>query len=367
MDWCCSVYKTVKSEIKRCLGFQKDDETIDQDIHKETKEKEKQVSTSETRIQVSLNDDVLTEGKLQLVDKTIEDSNLMLMAWKQLIAGGLGGLVSRTSTAPLDRIKILLQASAGKGKEQISLYRVLQKILAEGGVQSLWRGNLINCMKVGPESAIRLFTFEQMKAFVKNGDEKRTLEMYQRFLAGASAGIVAQTAIYPMEVVRTRMAIAKTGVYNNIFDCISKLSRELGMRSFYRGILPSLIGIVPNAGIDLCIYETMKYNWLNSFAVRPDKPSFTSTLFAGGVSSLCSMSVCYPFALVRTNLQAETLRPHLHGRNEFVTMKNTFQAIIKDHGIRGLYRGIVPNMLKVVPACSISYVVYEQARNKMGL
>lgn len=48
-------------------------------------------------------------------------------------------------------------------------------------------------------------------------------------------------------------------------------------------------------------------------------------------------------------------------------MKNTFQAIIKDHGIRGLYRGIVPNMLKVVPACSISYVVYEQARNKMGL
>ena len=42
------------------------------------------------------------------------------------------------------------------------MYRVLQKILAEGGVQSLWRGNLINCMKVGPESAIRLFTFEQV-------------------------------------------------------------------------------------------------------------------------------------------------------------------------------------------------------------
>ena len=61
------------------------------------------------------------------------------------------------------------------------------------------------------------------------------------------------------------------------------------------------------------------------------------------------------------------LRPHLHGRNEFVTMKNTFQAIMKDHGMRGLYRGIVPNMLKVVPACSISYLVYEQARNQMGL
>ena len=58
------------------------------------------------------------------------------------------------------------------------------------------------------------------------------------------------------------MAIAKTGVYNNIFDCISKLSRELGMRSFYKGILPSLIGIVPNAGIDLCIYEVRKLSLL---------------------------------------------------------------------------------------------------------
>ena len=57
------------------------------------------------------------------------------------------------------------------------------------------------------------------------------------------------------KVVRTRMAIARTGVYNNIFDCFMKLSRELGMRSLYKGILPSLIGIVPNAGIDLCIYE----------------------------------------------------------------------------------------------------------------
>ena len=55
MDWCYSVYETVKSEIKRCLGLQKDDKTIEKDIHEQTKEKKKQVSTSETRIQVFLN------------------------------------------------------------------------------------------------------------------------------------------------------------------------------------------------------------------------------------------------------------------------------------------------------------------------
>ena len=48
-------------------------------------------------------------------------------------------------------------------------------------------------------------------------------------------------------------------------------------------------------------------------------------------------------------------------------MRNSFRAIMKDHGIRGLYRGMFPNMLKVVPACSISYMVYEQARDQLGL
>jgi len=61
------------------------------------------------------------------------------------------------------------------------------------------------------------------------------------------------------------------------------------------------------------------------------------------------------------------LLPSLRGKNEFQTMKNTFMGIIRDHGVGGLYRGIIPNMMKVVPACSISYMVYEQARNTFGL
>ena len=61
------------------------------------------------------------------------------------------------------------------------------------------------------------------------------------------------------------------------------------------------------------------------------------------------------------------IKPELKGSNEFITMRNSFRAIVKNHGIRGLYRGIVPNMLKVVPACSISYMVYEQARDQLGL
>jgi len=57
-------------------------------------------------------------------------------------------------------------------------------------------------------------------------------------------------------VIRTRMALAKTGVYKNIFECAMKITKESsGLRGFYRGIIPSLIGIIPNAGIDLCIYE----------------------------------------------------------------------------------------------------------------
>ncbi|XP_066923099.1 calcium-binding mitochondrial carrier protein SCaMC-2-like [Clytia hemisphaerica] len=381
MSWYEGIYdkcKYVQQEFKRCFGYWSDqvngnNEAADHQneskvaVEKHKPVEDEKVPASKTHVKVLLKDDLITNQSIDVIDDqiTTSEQNLVWMVWKQLMAGGLGGLVSRTTTAPLDRIKILLQASAGIGKERIPIYGVLKCTIKEGGLRSLWRGNFINCMKVGPESAIRLLTFEQMKLLIGQGESD--LEMYQRFVAGSIAGIIAQTSIYPMEVIRTRMAVAKTGVYKNFYDCTKKLKREIGWRGFYKGIIPSLIGIVPNAGIDLCIYETMKQNWLNSFAVKPQRPSFTSTLLAGGMSSLCSMAVCYPFALIRTNLQAETIKPELKGSNEFITMSNSFRDIVKTHGIRGLYRGIVPNMLKVVPACSISYMVYEQARDQLGL
>lgn len=48
-------------------------------------------------------------------------------------------------------------------------------------------------------------------------------------------------------------------------------------------------------------------------------------------------------------------------------MVDMFRTIIKQNGVRGLYTGILPNFLKVAPAVSISYVVYENVRKQLGM
>lgn len=76
-------------------------------------------------------------------------------------------------------------------------------MLKEGGVRSLWRGNGINVLKIAPESAIKFAAYEQVKRLIK-GDSKENLSIYERFCAGALAGGISQSSIYPLEVLKTR-------------------------------------------------------------------------------------------------------------------------------------------------------------------
>lgn len=73
-------------------------------------------------------------------------------------------------------------------------------MLREGGIRSLWRGNGINVLKIGPETALKFMAYEQVKRAIKADDEARELELYERFCAGSMAGGISQSAIYPLEV-----------------------------------------------------------------------------------------------------------------------------------------------------------------------
>lgn len=121
------------------------------------------------------------------------------MWWRHLAAGGVAGAVSRTCTAPLDRLKVFLQVQPSGQK----IHECLNSMLKEGGVRSLWRGNGINVLKIAPESAIKFAAYEQVKRLIK-GESKENLAIYERFCAGALAGGISQTAIYPLEVLKTR-------------------------------------------------------------------------------------------------------------------------------------------------------------------
>ena len=78
----------------------------------------------------------------------------------------------------------------------------------------------------------------------------------ERFLAGSFAGAVSQSTIYPLEVLKTRLALRRTGEFQGATDAFRKIyTREGGVKAFYRGFLPNVMGILPMAGIDLAVYE----------------------------------------------------------------------------------------------------------------
>ncbi|CAL8072241.1 unnamed protein product [Calicophoron daubneyi] len=284
--------------------------------------------------------------------------------WKTLVAGGIAGCVSRSVTAPLDRIKLTWQALGGRAA-QLGLVGTVRKMVHEGGVISLWRGNGVNCLKIAPESALKFQAYEFYKRVLGPlfGDKIRDPVCLQtKFLSGALAGATSQTIIYPMEVIKTRMCLRKTGQYSSIFDCARKLYHADGIQVFYRGYVPNILGILPYAGIELALFETFKQTYVkftNTGEQSPDvmaPPPVYVSVTAGALSSVCGQLGTYPLALVRTKLQAQTVG------SERIGFLRVFKNIVKHEGFTGLFRGLGPNMLKVIPAVSVSYACYDQLR-----
>uniref|UniRef100_A0A8C2ESC5 Solute carrier family 25 member 23b n=1 Tax=Cyprinus carpio TaxID=7962 RepID=A0A8C2ESC5_CYPCA len=299
--------------------------------------------------------------QLTVPDEFSEKERRSGVVWRQLVAGAMAGAVSRTGTAPLDRLKWIFQQV--RGSSGMSLFGGLRGMVQEGGLRSLWRGNGINVLKIAPESAIKFMAYEQIKWLIRGSKEGGSLRVQERFIAGSLAGATAQTIIYPMEVLKTRLTLRKTGQYSGMADCAKQILCKEGVRTFYKGYVPNTLGIIPYAGIDLAVYETLKNAWLQRYCMDSADPGVLVLLGCGTVSSTCGQLASYPLALIRTRMQAQA---SADGTPQ-LSMVGQFKHIVSHEGVPGLYRGIAPNFLKVIPAVSISYVVYEHMKKALGV
>ncbi|KAM3864582.1 mitochondrial adenyl nucleotide antiporter SLC25A23 [Diretmus argenteus] len=296
-----------------------------------------------------------TGDQLTVRDDFSEQEKKSGFVWRQLMAGAMAGSISRTGTAPLDRLKVFLQvhgSTSGSGNVLSGLLAMIK----EGGLRSLWRGNGINVLKIAPETAMKFTAYEKIKRVMSGSKETRHLKVHERCIAGSLAGAIAQTIIYPMEVLKTRLTLRTTGQYSGIMGCAKQILEREGVKGFYKGYAPSMLGIIPYAGIDLAVYETLKNAWLQRNGSAD--PGVMVLLGCGTVSSTCGQLASYPLALIRTRMQAQASvksAPRL-------SMVNMVQNIVTQEGVAGLYRGLAPNLLKVIPAVSISYVVFEYMR-----
>lgn len=275
---------------------------------------------------------------------------------KHLVSGAIGGIVSRTATAPLDRIKVYLQIN-GLSKHT-TLGAIAGSMYREGGLRCFWRGNGVNVLKVGPTSALTFMTYDSFKQILQE-DSNVPLTMPQRFAAGAMAGVLSSTITYPLDTLKTRLVLRSTSQYRGLLHTAKSIYHDGGIRVFYRGVVPNALGVIPYAGIELALYESLKNKWKQQHAVL--EPNVAVLLGCVFMSSSVGQIVTYPLALVRTKMQVPPTA------DAPTSMTGIIRFIFLTQGIRGFYYGILPNFLKALPSVCINYIVYEKCRSQFGV
>ncbi|XDC69429.1 hypothetical protein R6Z07F_000602 [Ovis aries] len=227
-------------------------------------------------------------------------------------------------------------------------------MMKEGGVISLWRGNGTNVLKLAPEIAVKIWSYEQYKEYLSS--EEGNLGTLEKFASASLAGATSQSFIYPLEVLKTHLAVSKTGQYSGLLDCARKIWKLDKITGFYKGYIPSLLTVIPYAGVDITLYELLKTHWLNTHA---EDPGLVILMGCCAFSNFCGQFVSYPLNLVRTRMQVQGV-PQLN-------MISVFYKIYKRQGVTGFFRGVTPTFLKLFPSVCISRMVYESVKPLLGI
>jgi len=216
------------------------------------------------------------------------------------------------------------------GQQKLTVKSGFRSMAAEGSIKAFFKGNGTNVVKIAPETAIKLTMNDIYKRMIAGDPDEITPQ--QRMAAGAMAGATAQAIIYPLELVKTRLAVCPSGTYRGIADCICKVWVQEGWRAFYRGMVPSMMGILPYAGVDITAFELLKEKLLDEYEGVPPAHMI---LGAGMLSSSLAQFSAYPLALVRTRMQAQGIggRP-----SKYTSMSDVLKKTYRNEGIRGLYK-----------------------------
>ncbi|KAL6071773.1 Solute carrier family 25 (Mitochondrial carrier protein), member 16 [Balamuthia mandrillaris] len=282
-----------------------------------------------------------------------KDGKSSTQVFKDLFCGGVAGAVSRTAVSPLERIKILLQLQrANQNRKYNGVAHGLKVLFKEEGIQGYLRGNGANVIRIFPYSAVQFASYEWLKKVLNVTKDSHPF----RFLsAGAGAGITCVVATYPLDLIRTRLSADSTSSsikYRGIWHAYSHILRSEGFLATYKGITATIMGIAPYVGLNFATYELLK-----RFLNRPTNhwpPAFIHWV-SGAIAGAVSQTATYPLDVLRRRMQMQGFAGHPAYNNTWHCAKSIFIA----EGIRGFYKGMLPNYLKVVPSVSISFVVYE--------
>lgn len=273
-----------------------------------------------------------------------------------------------------------------------STFDGIRKIARNEGITTLWRGLSPTLLMAVPANIIYFTGYEWLRYNKSSPINKVSSDITAPLFAGATARVVAASAINPIELFRTRLQASRganaTSAMAETVSGVKDMVAQHGYRSLWRGITLTLWRDVPFSGMYWFGYETIRGKLTDmreerrGRSVLPEEGSktrarsrsqsrenhtatFLDSFAAGAVSGAFATIVTMPFDVGKTRTQvfrdgsrqAATGAANLAPEEQ--SMLRLLRHIIATEGVSGLWKGWFPRVLKVAPSCAIMISSYE--------
>jgi len=289
-------------------------------------------------------------------------------------AGGISGAVAKTATAPIERVKLIIQTQDanplimdGTVKRYSGIGDCFARVYSEQGFKAFWRGNFTNVIRYFPTQAFNFAFKDTIKAFFPKYSAKKEFLMYflVNMASGGLAGAGSLCIVYPLDYARTRLASdvgAGQRSFNGLADCLMKTARgPSGILGLYNGFGVSVAGIIPYRGVYFGMFDSLC--GINPFRTDKGIVGLASKFAIAQATAITAGYASYPFDTIRRRLQMQSEKP-----KEKWIYKGTMDClrkIVADEGTSALFKGAGANALRTVGSALV-LVLYGEIKELLG-
>lgn len=397
-----------------------------------------------TRLITNISDKPSTRS----TDSKVIDKQSLDYVIRSSIAGGVAGTSAKTLIAPLDRVKILFQTSNPEFRQftgsWLGFYRAGREIYRTQGFLGLFQGHSATLLRIFPYAATKFVMYEQVRAILIPDRNHET--SVRRFMAGSISGVTSVFVTYPLDLVRVRLAFETKALSSDVHPAFEKhrshydykggrLTQAIhkifnepsahyksspiassspsslntstaystlasspspsispvrilhGLSNFYRGFTPTIVGMIPYAGVSFwahdLLHDVFRSSYLAPYAVMDVMPpeeaeqqleknrntykahrqplSTWAQLTAGGLAGMMAQTASYPLEVVRRRIQVSGVT------GEGVDVFKTVSSIYRQAGLQGFFVGLSIGYIKVIPMFACSFFVYERLKSVLRI
>ncbi|XP_051521076.1 solute carrier family 25 member 15a isoform X2 [Myxocyprinus asiaticus] len=295
-------------------------------------------------------------------------SHSVTQAIIDLSAGACGGTACVLSGQPFDTAKVKMQTFPGMYRNFI---HCLISVYKQFGLQGLYQGTTPALIANIAENAVLFMSYgfcQNVVRFVSGLEQDKELSDVQKACSGSVASIFSSMALCPTELVKCRLqamhemeASGKitSGQKSTVWSVVRNVIRTNGPLGFYQGLGTTIVREIPGYFCFFGGYELSRSMFAQYMGRDKEHIGVVPLMFSGGFGGACLWLVVYPIDCVKSRIQVLSLA----GRQE--GFLKTLMGILRNEGVRPLYSGLTPTMIRTFPANGALFLAYELSRKMM--